>query len=375
MVGIKPLNNNQVFVFRINLTSQRRTRKISISLTALKICHQANSDSDETKMHFYSSLSRLTGLLLAASSLLISTAAFAQAWPAKPIKLIVNFPPGGSPDIVARAVATPLSQALGQPVVVENRSGAGGILGADAAAKAAPDGYTILLSSGSAMSIVPHVAAKMPFDPVKDLVPVAAGARLELFLVSRSDLPFNNYADFIKHIKANPGKLSYGSPGNGTSPHLAGEMLKSQAGVYSVHIPYRGSGAALQDLLAGNIEYSFDPGVAFAHIKSGKLRLLAVGSAKRSRLFPDTPTLGELGLAGFDTGTTHGFWAPAGTPAPIVERLNREINRALALPNVIDVIRALGAEPTPITSAEFGTVIQNDSRRYAAIVKERKITE
>jgi tripartite-type tricarboxylate transporter receptor subunit TctC len=156
---------------------------------------------------------------------------------------------------------------------------------------------------------------------------------------------------------------------------LAGEMLKSQAGVYSVHIPYRGSGAALQDLLAGNIEYTFDPGVAFAHIKSGKLRLLAVGSAKRSRLFPDTPTLGELGLTGFDTGTTHGFWAPTGTPAPIIERLNREINSALALPNVIEVIRALGAEPTPISSAEFGTVIQNDSRRYAAIVKERKITE
>jgi tripartite-type tricarboxylate transporter receptor subunit TctC len=327
------------------------------------------------KMHFHSSFSKLIGFLLAASSLLISTTASAQAWPVKPIKLIVNFPPGGSPDIVARAVAAPLSQALGQPVVVENRSGAGGILGADAAAKAAPDGYTILLSSGSAMSIVPHVATKMPFDPVKDLVPVAAGARLELFLVSRSDLPFSNYADFIKHIKANPGKLSYGSPGNGTSPHLAGEMLKSQAGVYSVHIPYRGSGAALQDLLAGNIEYSFDPGVAFAHIKSGKLKLLAVGSAKRSRLYPDTPTLAELGLTGFDTGTTHGFWAPAGTPAPIIERLNREINRALALPNVIDVIRALGAEPTPITSAEFGTVIQNDSRRYAAIVKERKITE
>lgn len=317
----------------------------------------------------------LTGLAAAVAGLLTPLAASAQAWPAKPIKLIVNFPAGGSPDIVARAVAAPVSQALGQPIVVENRSGAGGIVGADAAAKAAPDGYTFLLSSGSAMAIVPHVTPKLPFDPNKDLVPVAAGARLELFLTSRAELPFTNYADFVKYAKANPGKLSYASPGNGTSPHLAGEMLKAQAGIFSVHIPYRGAAAVVQDMLAGQIDYTFDPGVAFPHIRSGKLRLLAVGSAKRSRLFPDAPTLAELGLTGFDTGTTHGFWAPAGTPPAIIERLNREINKALAMPNVIETIRALGAEPTPISAAEFGTVIQNDSRRYGLIVKERKITQ
>lgn len=317
----------------------------------------------------------LTGLAAAVTGLLTPLAASAQAWPAKPIKLIVNFPAGGSPDIVARAVAAPVSQALGQPIVVENRSGAGGIVGADAAAKAAPDGYTFLLSSGSAMAIVPHVTPKLPFDPNKDLVPVAAGARLELFLTSRAELPFTNYADFVKYAKANPGKLSYASPGNGTSPHLAGEMLKAQAGIFSVHIPYRGAAAVVQDMLAGQIDYTFDPGVAFPHIRSGKLRLLAVGSAKRSRLFPDAPTLAELGLTGFDTGTTHGFWAPAGTPPAIIERLNREINKALAMPNVIETIRALGAEPTPISAAEFGTVIQNDSRRYGLIVKERKITQ
>ncbi len=329
-------------------------------------------------MYFRPILSGLLGhlgLLVALIGLLTPLAASAQAWPAKPIRLIVNFPAGGSPDIVARAVATPLSQALGQPVVIDNRSGAGGIVGADAAAKAAPDGYTILLSSGSAMAIVPHVTPKMPFDPAKDLVPVAAGARLELFLVSRAELPFTNYAEFIKHAKANPGKLSYATPGNGTSPHLAGEMLKAQAGIFGVHIPYRGAAAAVLDMLAGNIDYAFDPGVAFPHIKSGRLRLLAVGSAKRSRLYPETPTLAELGLSGFDTGTTHGFWAPAGTPPAIIERLNREINKALAMPAVIETIRALGAEPTPISPAEFGSVIQNDSRRYAAIVKERKITQ
>jgi tripartite-type tricarboxylate transporter receptor subunit TctC len=323
-------------------------------------------------------LQQLLGLATAAGLGGSSLAARAQAtapWPgAKPIRMIVNFPAGGSPDVIARAVAAPLSAALGQQIVVDNRSGAGGIVGADAAAKAAPDGYTILLSSGSAKSIVPLITPKMPYDPAKDLVPIAPGARLELFLVSRADLPFRTYADFIRHAKANPGKLSYGSPGNGTSPHIAGEMLKSQAGFFSVHIPYRGSGAVLQDLLAGNLDYTFDPGIAFQHVRSGRLRLLAVGSAKRSALFPDTPTLMELGLAGFDAGTTHGFWAPAGTPQDIIDRLNREINRAVGLPAVQDAIRGLGAEATPMSPRAFGDVIRADAQRYAKIIQERKIT-
>lgn len=298
------------------------------------------------------------------------------AWPtARPIRLIVNFPAGGSPDAVARAVAGPVSQALGQQIVVDNRGGAGGMIGADAAAKSAPDGYTILLSSGSAAAILPLLNNKMPYDPAKDLIPVAAAARLELFLVARADAPYKTYAEFIAHAKRNPGKLSYGSPGNGTSPHIAGEMLKSQAGIFSVHIPYRGSAAVLQDLLAGSLDYTFDPGIAFPHVRSGKLRLLAVGSARRSRLFPDAPTLIELGLAGFDAGTTHGFWAPAGAPADIVDRMNREINRALGTPPVVEAIRALGAEPQPITPREFGDVIRADMARYAKIIQERKITQ
>jgi tripartite-type tricarboxylate transporter receptor subunit TctC len=327
-----------------------------------------------------STLSRRRALhaIAATGASLAAPAAFAQAqpaWPAaKPIRMLVNFPAGGSPDTVARAVATPLAAALGQSVVVENRAGAGGIVGADAAAKSAPDGYTILLSSGSAKAIVPLITPRMPYDPARDLIPLAAGARLELFLVTRSDLPFKTYAEFIAHAKANPGRLSYGSPGNGTSPHIAGEMLKSQAGFFSVHIPYRGSAAVLQDLLGGQIDYTFDPGIAFSHVRSGRLRLLAVGSAKRISMFPDTPTLQELGLPGFDVGTTHGFWMPAGTPAPIVERLNREINRTLAMPAVADAIRSLGAEPTPMTPAQFGDVIRADKERYAKIVRERKIT-
>lgn len=318
---------------------------------------------------------RCAAALVAGAAAGLPLAARAQAaWPSKPIRLLVNFPAGGSPDAVARAVAAPLSAALGQQVLVENRSGAGGIVGADAAAKAAPDGHTFLLSSGSAMSIVPLITPKLPFDPAKDLVPVAAGARLELFLVARSDLPFTSYAEFLKYAKAHPGKLTYGTPGNGTSPHIAGEMLKSQAGIYTVHIPYRGSAAVMQDLLGGQVDYSFDPGIAFPHIKSGKLRLLAVGSARRSPLYPATPTLAELGLAGFDTGTTHGFWAPAGTPQPVIDRMNAEINKALALPAVAEAIRGLGAEPTPMSAAAFGQVIRNDLQRYAVIVKERRIT-
>jgi tripartite-type tricarboxylate transporter receptor subunit TctC len=316
-----------------------------------------------------------TAAAVAAAALGLPMAVQAQgAWPNKPVRLIVNFPAGGSPDVVARAVATPLAVALGQPVVVENRAGAGGIIGAEAAAKSAPDGYTFLLSSGSAMAIVPLITSKMPYDPAKDLVPVAAGARLELFLVVRSELPFTTYAEFVSFAKANPGKLTYGTPGNGTSPHLAGEMLKSQAGISTVHVPYRGSAAVVQDLLGGQVDYSFDPGIAFPHIKSGKLRLLAMGSAKRSQLYPTTPTLAELGLTGFDTGTTHGFWAPAGTPQPIIDRMNAEINKVLLLPATVEVIRALGAEPTPISPAAFGDVIRNDLQRYGVIVKERKIT-
>jgi len=298
------------------------------------------------------------------------------SWPsAKPIRMIVNFPAGGTPDAVARAICPPVATAIGQQIVIDNRGGAGGMIGSDLAAKSPADGYTFLCSSGSAASILPLLIPKMPYDAAKDLVPVAAGARLEVFLVVRSDAPYKTYAEFIAHAKRNPGRLSYGSPGNGTSPHIAGEMLKSQAGIFTVHIPYRGSGGALQDLLGGSVDYLFDPGIAFPHVRSGRLRLLAVASPKRAGLFPDAPTLDELGLKGFDAGTTHGFWAPTGTPADVIERMNREINRAMGTAPVMDAIRALGAEPTTMSSRAFGDVIKADATRYARIIQERKITQ
>ena len=309
------------------------------------------------------------------SGLLAPMGALAQNWPSRPLRLIVNFGPGSSPDVIGRAVATPLAQALGVPVVVENRSGAGGIVGADAVAKSAADGYTLLMASGSTMVIVPTLqAGRLPFNPAADLVPVAAGARVELFLVVRSNSQFQTFQDFIAYARANPGRLTYGSPGNGSTPHIGAAMLKSQTGTFAVHIPYRGSAGALQDLLAGNLDFIMDPGVAIPHIRAGTLRLLAVGSTRRSSLFPDTPTLQELGLAGYDGGSTHSFYAPAGTPQPIIDRLNREINTILASPPVVEVIRNLGAEPTPMSPAELVTLNTADTTRFAAIIRERGIT-
>src|SRR5688572_22662040 len=267
--------------------------------------------------------------LLALVMLAAAPAAQAQAWPSKPIKVVVNFPPGGAADVIARAVAAPLSESLGQTVVVENRAGSGGNIGGDLVAKSAPDGYTLLMSSGGMVSVNPHIYSRMPFDPTKDLTPVAAAARVLVFLVVKPEYPASNAKAFLDDLKAKPGKRSFGSPGNGSSPHLAGEMMKSQAGVFAVHVPYRGAAPALTDLLAGQLDFLLDPGVALPHVRAGRLKLLAVGSPKRAPAYPDVPTLDEVGLKGFDADTVFGFYAPAGTPPELIERLNREINRIL----------------------------------------------
>ncbi|HWP11718.1 MAG TPA: tripartite tricarboxylate transporter substrate binding protein [Ramlibacter sp.] len=325
-------------------------------------------------------LNRRQALACAALTLGLSgPAAFAQgtapaaAWPAKPVKVIVNFPPGGAADQLARAIGVPLQEALGQPVVIENRAGANGNIGGDAVAKSPPDGYTLLMSSGGMVSVNPHIYPRMAFDPAKDLVPVAAAARVLVYLVTKPSIPANNIQDFIAYVKANPGKLSYGSPGSGSSPHLAGEMFKSQAGLYALHVPYRGAAPALQDLLAGQLDFYFDPGIGLQQVKAGKLRLLAVGSPKRSPMFPDVPTLDEAGLKGFDADTVFGFYAPAGTPPEVIARLNREVNRILGTQAVKDRILAMGGEALPLSPAEFGAKAMQDSRRFSAIIKERKI--
>ena len=304
---------------------------------------------------------------------LLATVSMAQSWPSKPIKVVVNFPPGGAADQIARVIGQPLSEALGQPVVIENRAGANGNLGGEAVAKSAADGYTLLMSSGGMVSVNPHIYARMSFDPVKDLTPVAAAARVLVFLVVKPTLPVDNVQQFLAYAKANPGKLTFGSAGNGSSPHLAAEMMKSQAGLFAVHVPYRGAAPALQDLLAGQLDFYFDPGIGLNQVRAGKLKLLAVGSPKRSPLFPQVPTLDEAGLKGFDADTVFGFYAPAGTPADVVSRLNREINRTLGLPAVRDRIQALGGEALAISSAEFAAKASEDSTRFGAIIRERKI--
>jgi len=297
----------------------------------------------------------------------------AQAWPTKTIKIVVNFPPGGAADQIARSVAAPLQTSLGQTVVVENRAGSGGNIGGDAVAKSAPDGYTLLMSSGGMVSVNPHIYAKMPFDPAKDLVPVAAAARVLVFLVVRTEAPSKDFKAFIANLKAHPGQRSFGSPGNGSSPHLAAEMMKSQTGTFAVHVPYRGAAPALTDLLGGQLDFLFDPGIAIPHVRAGKLRMLAVGSPQRSPLFPEVPTLDELGLKGFDAGTVFGFYAPTGTPEAVITKLNTEINRILATPALQERIHALGGVPAPMTPAQFAAKAAEDSKRFGAIIRERQI--
>ena len=314
---------------------------------------------------------------IAALWLGCSTSLGAQAqaptWPSKPVRIIVNFAPGGAADQLARIVGQPLQEALGQPVVVENKAGAGGNMGGDAVAKSPADGYTLLMSSGGMVSINPYLYPKMPFDPARDLAPVAAIARVPFYLVVRSNSGVQDFKALVADLKAHPGQRSFGSPGNGSSPHLAAEMMKSMTGTFAVHVPYRGAAPALSDLLGGQIDFLFDPGIAIQHVKSGKLRMLAVGSPHRTPEFPDVPTLDELGLKGFDADALFGIYAPAGTPAALVNRLNAEINRALSASAVRERIASLGDAPAPMTPAQFEARSAADAKRFGKIIRERGI--
>lgn len=296
-----------------------------------------------------------------------------QSWPTQPIRLIVSFPPGGAADLLARLIAQPLSETFGQPLVIENKGGANGNIGGEMVARSAPDGYTLLMSSGSMVAINPHLYANMTFDPAKDLVPVASVARVPFYLVVRSENPAKDFKAFVADLRDNPGKRNFGSPGVGSSPHLATELLKKMTGTDAQHVPYRGAAPALNDLLGAQLDFLFDPGIAIEHVKAGRLRALAIGSPQRSPQLPDVPTLEELGLAGFDTDAFFGVYAPAGTPNHIITRLNTEINRALATAALKERIMAVGNLPAPMSPAEFGDRAREDSRRFGAIIRERGI--
>ena len=312
-------------------------------------------------------IARLLGVVVFA----LSTSAFAQTWPAKPIKWIVPFAPGGTTDILARTIGEKLTVALGQPVIIENKPGAGGGLGADFTAKAAPDGYTIMGGTISTHAINASLYKSLPYDPVKDFVPITLIARVPNMLVVNPEIPAKNVAELIALLKANPGKYSFASSGNGTSQHLSGELFKSMAGVDMQHIPYKGSPPALQDVVGGQVAMTFDNiTTAWPLAKGGKLRALAVTTAKRSAVAPEVPTLSESGLAGYEVGSWQGVFAPASTPPAIVKRLNVEIVKIINMPDVKEKLIGLGAEPVGSTSEEFGVLVKTEVVKWAEVVKK-----
>jgi tripartite-type tricarboxylate transporter receptor subunit TctC len=316
-------------------------------------------------------LLRTPTLVLAALCVLPMSSAAAQAWPSKPIKWIVPFAPGGTTDILARTVGEKLSVALGQPVVIENKPGAGGGVGADFTAKAAPDGYTIMGGTISTHAINASLYSKLPYDPVKDFVPITLIARLPNLLVVNPDIPAKNVAELIVLLKANPGKYTFASSGNGTSQHLSGELFKAMAGVEMQHIPYKGSPPALQDVVGGQVSMTFDNiTTAWPLAKAGKLRPLAVTTAKRSSIAPEVPTLAESGLPGFEVGSWQGVFAPAGTPLEIVKWLNVEIVKILNSPDVREKLSALGAEPVGDTAEQFSAYVKSEVLKWSDIVKK-----
>ena len=308
----------------------------------------------------------------------VASGVWAQAaWPDKPVKIVVPFAAGGTTDILARAIAPELSKALGQQFIVDNRAGAGGNVGADIVAKSAPDGYTLLMGTVGTHGINRALYPRLPFDPIKDFAPITLVAGVPNVMEMNADkarqLGIRNVQDFIAYAKANPGKLNMASSGNGTSIHLAGELFKHMTGVFMLHVPYRGSGPALLDLVAGNMDVMFDnlPS-SMQQIKAGKLLPLAVTSGKRSPALPDLPTIEEAGgpaLKGYEASSWFGLLAPAGTPAAIVERLQQETAKALASPAVREKLLAQGAVPGGITPAEFAKMIEAEHAKWAKVVK------
>ena len=305
---------------------------------------------------------------------LSSTLAMAQAWPTRSISLIVPFPAGGTTDVLARALADKLSQSLGQPVVVESRPGAGATGGADYVAKAKPDGYTLLMGAVH-HTIATSVYKKLPYDFQKDLAPVATVAMVPNVLVVNAALtPARNVTELVAFAKSAPAKLAYGSNGNGTAQHLIGTQFQASTGVELLHVPYKGSGPLTTDLLGGQVAMSFDTITpVLQHIQAGKLRALAVTTAKRSSVLPDVPTLEEAGLKGFDIGTWFGVLAPAATPKDVVARLNTEMVKIIRSPDFAQRMQAIGAEPLGGTPDQMAKQIADETTKFAKLVKDGKV--
>jgi tripartite-type tricarboxylate transporter receptor subunit TctC len=307
---------------------------------------------------------------LALPALLFSAAALAQAYPAKPIHFVVPYPAGGPLDTVARLLGQKVGERMKQVVIVENKPGAGGNIGADLVAKAAPDGYTLLMGAVATHAINPSLYAHMPYDAVRDFMPVTQVASTPNVLVVNPTLRVSSVHEFIAYAKAHPGELNFGSGSTGSAGHLAGELFKSMAGVEMTHIPYKGAAPAMQDLIGGRIQLMFDNlASALGQVRAGKVRALAVTTAQRSALAPDLPTIAESGLPGFDISTWFGVFVPARTPPAVVERLHREFVAALAAPDVRETMLRLGAEPVGSSPAEFTAYIAHEAQKYARVIK------
>ena len=309
-------------------------------------------------------------ILIACLALAAAPAALAQSdFPNRPLRLVVTVPPGGAADFIARLVGAKLADSLGQPVVVENRGGAGGTIATDAVAKSPPDGYTLLQNSITTHGVGPHLYAKLPYDPVKDFAAVSGLALLPLIMAVNADLPAKSVAEIISYSKAN--SVNFASSGNGGAPHMAAELFKSVTGAPITHIPYKGSGPAVADLVGGRVQIMFDAAPSLIqHVRSGKLRVLAAASPQRNRLLPEVPTFAELGHPRIAVSLWYGLLAPAGTPRPVIERLNREAVKALESPDTREKLLAQGAEPMPTTPQGFAAFMQDEMSKWGPVVRQ-----
>jgi tripartite-type tricarboxylate transporter receptor subunit TctC len=311
---------------------------------------------------------------LAAGLLLVPALAFAQPYPSKPVKIIVPFPAGGATDVVARLLSQKLGEAWGQSVIVENRSGAGGNIGADAAAHSPPDGYTLLMTSGSIVTANPYMYKAMTFDPAKDLVPITNVASGPQVIAVNPELPAKSLREFIAYAKANPGKVNMGSAGVGTQTHLAGENFANAAGIDITHVPYKGEGPAMTDLIGGQIQLvTPNLGAAIGLIQQGKIRALAVTSPQRIPQLPDVPSASEA-LPGFENAGWFGLMAPAGTPQEVIDRVQKESAKILLSEEFRAKLAQQGMVPVANTPAEFGAAIREESARWAKVIKERGLS-
>ena len=303
----------------------------------------------------------------------LPAAAQPAAWPSKPVRLVVGFAPGGGTDVMARALAQSLTESLGQSFIVDNKPGASGNLSVGEVARAAPDGYTLLVAPTSVETANPYLF-KSSVLPSRDLTPVMGIGRMQMYVVARPDLQARTVKDLVALARSQPGKLNYASSGTATPPHLAGELFKQSTGTFVTHVPYRGSAPALQDVMASQADFVFDPGIAFPHIKSGKVKLLGVASERKSPFFPDAPTYADLGIKNASLDIWFGVWAPNKLPADVTERLSRALSKALAAPALKERFNSLGAEPAPVETPAFRKLLADEGKMLSTLIRDRKIT-